>query len=276
MTEKSVCVTMVVKNRGWILPYTLGCLAKLDYPKELLSCFVVDDSSIDDTADILKAFKRKCRRQFGRGIDIVWRKDAVDDAKSARETRDKFSGWPHLASLRNVALEAARDSGADFQFSLDSDILVAPGILRGLLAHDRPHVAAMIFNDFINPESLLGGAPLGRSPNFGSLNPMGRCEPYRKYELDRLYPCAYTGAAYLVSRQVLESDARFAAHRSGEDISYSLAVQAAGFSCLCDTTSRCLHVMRPEILQGMICVYQNWFGVDVSKIGEDDGKSASD
>jgi len=145
MSDKRVAITAPMANRAWCLPYWLGCLTTLDYPRELLSVHIIDDGSTDATPAILKAFRAKYGKTFA-AVEIE-RQPWENPATSARDTQDRGDGYPRLAALRNMALEMAQASGAEYQLSIDADILVSPGLLRGLQAHGLPYVSSMIWND---------------------------------------------------------------------------------------------------------------------------------
>lgn len=259
-----IAITSIIKNRAWILPDFLACLAALDYPKDQLTCIFIDDASTDATPAILADFRARYGGAYA-GIEIIRHEDALDDATSARDTTDRGHGYPHLAALRNEALDAANACGADYQLSIDSDILAAPGLLAGLLARGLPYVASVIFND------LEGGANgiaintsiRNRITNAGGLFPNG-WRPMRDYEFNTLYPCGYSGAVYLVDRATLTSGARFGGEnpdplRSCEDYSYCWALQIRDIPRHIDTTLRAVHVMLPDYQQEARGVYYAWF-----------------
>jgi hypothetical protein len=206
---RRVAITSCIKNRAWCLPWWLGALAGLDYPPELLSFHLIDDASTDETPALLKAFRAKYRKRFA-DVEIVTKKDALDNATSARDTIDRKRGYIHLAALRNEALDLAIGSGAAYQLSIDSDILAGPGLLRGLMAHRLPYVSSLIFNDIDSDRRAIAlGVPLlGRVSNSGGLF-NGKWKHFTRYQLNHLYPCGYSGAVYLVDETVLQSDARF-------------------------------------------------------------------
>jgi len=262
-----IALTCIVKNRAWILPDYLACLLALDFPKDELTLIFIDDASTDGTIDILKAFKRKHEVEFA-GITLNLHKKGIDDATSARDTADRVKGYPHLAELRNEALDAANASGADYQFSVDSDILLSPGILSELMAHNLPYVASMIFNDGKHPFT----ANLGRVTNAGGLhNGMWRYMQVNSINQDRVLPCGYSGAVYLVNRDAMNSGARFGGENPDEkhnceDYSYCWALQIAEIDRYIDTKIRCVHVMMeghlPAAKGFFFAQFEKWpFGV---------------
>lgn len=252
-----ICLTAPVRNRAWMLPAFLGCIEAIDYPRERLGVIIYDDGSDDSTVEQLAEFKARCAGQFLH-LDVLFGSGGGVRATSSRDSSERQDGFPHLAQVRNELMKKAIELQFDGQFSVDSDVLVSPGCLSGLMSRDLPHVSAMIFNNW-------GSSTTGRTPSFGGLSPTGECRPYRGYELDRLYPCAYTGAVYLVMDNALRCGAQFAPHRSGEDIPYCLSLQRHGFSTVCDTTLRAVHVMEPRQFDFAAVLYSSLFESEVRR-----------
>ncbi|MHB9110962.1 MAG: glycosyltransferase family 2 protein [Armatimonadota bacterium] len=263
-----IAITSPVANRAWFLPWFLGCLAALEYPKDRLSLLFIDDGSTDETPKLLKAFKAKGRAY--QAVKIV-AKPYQNPATSARDTDDRKSGYPKLAALRNEALDWARETGADYQFSVDSDILVAPSILTRLIGHGLPYVASMIFNDF--GRGYIGDSLQNRVTNAGYLGHDGKWKQFSKYDLKKpvVRPCGYSGAVYLVDRATLDSGARFGgehpdmAHHC-EDYSYCWALQLLNIPRYLDEQRQAVHVTLPGRLQDALGAYVAWFGVFPEKL----------
>jgi len=271
MKQPRIAITTLVANRAWVLPWFLGCLAGLDHPKDRLSLLVIDDGSADETPAQLDVFRAQYEGSF-RKIDIL-RRDYPNPATSARNTDDRKEGYPKLASLRNLALDWAVEQKADYQFSIDSDILVAPGILTRLLSHGLPYVASMIWND-VTDRGYIGDNLENRVTNAGFLNHRGRWEQFRKYQLSKpvVRPCGYSGAVYLVDRATLDSGARFGGEHPDmdhhcEDYSYCWALQLLSIDRHIDEQRQAVHVMIPSRLQDALGAYVAWFGVFPEKLG---------
>jgi len=249
-------VTTVVKNRAWVLPYFLGCLGQLDWPAEDLSFYFLDDMSTDGTGALLRGFQTAYAERF-RAIVVEESGEQLDDATSARDTTDRPRGYPHLAALRNRALQSARDSDADYWLTIDSDILVVPSILRGLVDGHKNYLGSFIFNDSMG---AIGIPIKGRIPNTGFIDQTGNLRPFKTYEFGNIYPCGYTGAVALANREAIHSGAEFAQHKFGEDMPFCLQLQERGFPCHWDSTLRAVHVMESRLLPECLGVYLAWFG----------------
>lgn len=263
-----LAITSLIKNRAWCLPYFLGCIAHLQHPKDDTRIILLDDASTDGSTDLLRAWCTRAKKAGYASVDLIIKRDGIDHATSARDTTDRKAGYPHLAALRNEVVDTVLAYGCDWQLSIDSDILVSPGIVAGLMAHQLPYVSSIIFND-IDPACGTGRIAMGvpiinRYTNAGGLF-NGRWRAMSRYEFGRLYPCGYSGAVYLAGKAALDSGARFGAHGNigaacCEDYGYCVDLEAAGLPRHIDTTLRAVHLMVPACLQEGLGVFVAWFG----------------
>jgi cellulose synthase/poly-beta-1,6-N-acetylglucosamine synthase-like glycosyltransferase len=114
----TVCVAVPCWNEEKTLSATLDSLLALDYPKDKLSVFVVDDGSTDRTSEIAKAYA-----EVHPGTIVAMRKE---------------NGGKHTAV--NMALER---SAADYFGCLDADSFVAPHTLKTIIAYFDNHADVM-------------------------------------------------------------------------------------------------------------------------------------
>jgi cellulose synthase/poly-beta-1,6-N-acetylglucosamine synthase-like glycosyltransferase len=104
-----VTVQLPVYNERYVVERLIACVARLDYPKDLLQIQVLDDST-DDTREIAEAAIRECRAQ---GLDIE---------HCRRSDRRGFK-----AGALQAGLATAR---GEFLLILDADFLPHERILR--------------------------------------------------------------------------------------------------------------------------------------------------
>ncbi len=239
MSLPKILIGSPVRNRARWLPYYLDHLTKLDYPKELIEyCFVVNDS-VDESLRILQQFVADRPGQvwtwnLGQNED-----DRDDPVYRAQEI---LAG---LALLRNLLLDTAKASGADFLFSVDSDIMVPPDSLKKLVQNDKDICSALIYNDYhVNPEEL----ELGRFPNIMFKDDSGSICHYINYPENQLFEVDVTGAVYLIKRPVFDA-VRYGYHDQGEDIAFCEDAQRKGFKLWCDSRIFCQHIMTEEQLR---------------------------
>lgn len=110
-----------VKDRAWILPDWFAALESQGVDYEAL--FILSPSG-DDTEAVLKEHE----------ATILW-----DERPGRQLTEIDLHAWgasdqyEYMASMRNRLAAEAKARGADYFFSLDSDIILPPGGLSKLL-----------------------------------------------------------------------------------------------------------------------------------------------
>lgn len=224
-----------IRNRAWVLPYYLAALDRLEYPKELLSfCFILNDST-DESRELLLDFYDNHD-----SVTIMDINQGSPVDREDRQDRDKIYG--PLAEVRNLLISHAAIIGADYLFSVDSDIIVPPDTLTRLLAHQKDIVAALIYNDYhFNAHENYPN----RFPNI--MIHRNGLQSYRDYPLNSLFEVDVTGAVYLLSRDVCQQ-VRYGYHIEGEDVHFCHEAKGKGFSLWCDSSIFCQHIMTREQL----------------------------
>lgn len=233
-----------VRNRAWILPRYLEHLKELDYPPERVQyCFVINDCA-DHTAALLEEFAAeagiRARLIHADAAVPSYRLSFASAAPLSNKPdhgRGRYS-LPRLAALRNILLQEFLVSDCRYLFSVDSDILVPPRVLKGLLLNDCQVVSALVCN----------GHQLGDSGIYNILRRAGEnYEFIREFPRDRLFPVDCTGAAYLIRRDVIEDYGVFySAEKSGEDIGFCERAAGQGIRLYCDGRLECQHVMAEQ------------------------------
>lgn len=227
MTLPLVLIGCPVRNRARVLPAYLASLEALDYPPDRLRFAFVLNDSVDASEAMLRAFARQ------RPTALLHR-----DLGFPRWQRGHYS-YANLALLRNLLIEEALRSGADYLFSVDSDVLPPPHALRRLLDASRAIVGARVPNDLHLPGEHW-------RCNFLCADERGRLRHPRTFPPDALLPVDVVGAAVLIARPVLEAGCRYAPAPTGEDEGFCRQAKAAGFQPWVDTGLVCRHMMREE------------------------------
>lgn len=226
--NKKVMIGCPVRNRAWILPRYLDSLQKLQYPEEYIEyCFIINDST-DETLQILTRFAQE---QSSR-VRLV----TVNLGPARGHLRGEYS-FSRLACLRNRLLDEFLRSSCDYLFSLDSDILVSPFALTCLLEARCEIISALVCN----------GHEVGDSNLFNILrwNEQGQLLHLKEFPRNRIFPVDCTGAAYLISRRVIEScGVRYSAQWGAEDIGFCQGAREKGIKIYCDSRIECEHVMH--------------------------------
>ncbi|TMK39847.1 MAG: glycosyltransferase [Actinobacteria bacterium] len=137
--ELSVSVVVPTFERAEQLRRTLSALCALDYPAELLEIIVVDDGSMDDTPEALRAIEPGC--------------------PSVRYVRQSNLG---VATARN---RGARYANGDIVMFVDDDIVVPPHNVRQHLAARAEYGECIVSgHSEFSPElrAALHRTPFGR------------------------------------------------------------------------------------------------------------------
>ena len=265
-----LAIAALVHDRAWILPYWLQAIRNIDWPRRDIALIMLDDASVDDSLSILRAFAQAHADDYGK-ITILHNSYRFDSNRSSRDTQDREKLYAHLAGLRNQLISVCLDNQAGLQFSVDSDILVHPGIVKALAGHEVPYVSSVVIND--NSATFGGGLdyehPRGRHCNFApllqnitvkhedvELRAGGLLFRHRfDYPMNSLLQVGMSGACYLVNEQVLRSGARFGRHPFGEDAWYCLEINRRGFPVYVDTTLRSVHIMEPDQLAAGLTMF---------------------
>ncbi|MDD3852220.1 MAG: glycosyltransferase [Syntrophomonadaceae bacterium] len=213
-----------VRNRAWVLPYYLQAMNSLNYPREKLQyCFVLNNST-DHSQEILEGFART------NNTAIV-----ICNQEKPKGVQRGYYSFAHLASLRNILLSQFLQSGADYLFSVDSDILVSAHSLSRLIANNCDIVAMLVCN----------GHQIGDPGIYNILRQVDdRYEYIRDFPRDRVFPVDCTGAAYLIKRGVIAGGVRYSTDGGGEDIGFCQQSREMGFQLYCDGTLEAAHIMH--------------------------------
>ncbi len=247
-----IALTVPVKNRAPMLPEFLRCLAALEWPKHDLALLLINDGSTDESGALLRAYADAHAEEYG--VTRYWEFDtplapgaiSSRDVQSAEQRQQVFR---HLAFVRNFLLDAVTILECDAQFSVDSDIFIAPDTLRVLHDLALPYVAALVVND--NHAGTEYARWARRTVN-AAVYCQGGFLSDTTYPLESVIETGMSGACYLARREVVYSGARFAYHSFGEDAGYALQLRKRGIPLYVETTpGRAWHCMAPEHLDAV-------------------------
>lgn len=233
---ETVMIGCPIRNRAWVLPAYLMSLTQMDYDLSKLEfCFIINDCD-DQTPDILEQF---ALRLPGRVSLII---------NNQPHPGGHLRGWysfARLAYLRNLLLGEFLKSSCSYLFSVDSDILLPHRALSILLEDRCDVVSALVCN----------GHEIGDVMIYNLLNrdDSGNYRHLRDFPRNRLFPVDCTGAAYLITREVIaEAGVRYSADRRPEDISFCEKVRQSGRRIFCDSRIEGTHLMRENVVEGQL------------------------
>ncbi|HNQ19458.1 MAG TPA: hypothetical protein PKI46_00195 [Bacteroidales bacterium] len=247
-----IAITSLIKNRHWIIQDFLDKIIELDFDKKDIYLIFLNDFSIDNSIDILKEFKESFQDEYA-GIDIIENTKFFDNNVNSRILKDRNKLYEHLSYLRNLIIDKCVDIKADYQFSIDSDILVSNDILNHLLSFDKDYIASIILNDnhllpkfdytnllnrYINASADLSKVPIH----------------FKNYELNKLYKVQMSGACYLIKNNLFKY--KFENHRFGEDAGYCLNIQEDKYL---ETTIKAIHIMEERYLEDGLKAFKRCF-----------------
>ncbi|XP_078515346.1 procollagen galactosyltransferase 2 [Lissotriton helveticus] len=165
----TVLVALLARNAAHTLPYQLGALERLDYPKGRMAIWAATDHNVDNTTAVLKEWIKNVQKLYH---SVEWR--PMEEPKSySDEIGPKH--WPasrfaHVMKLRQAALKAAREKWADYILFVDADnFLTNPQTLKLLIAENKTIVAPMLDSRSLYSNFWCGITPQGyykRTPDY--------------------------------------------------------------------------------------------------------------
>uniref|UniRef100_A0A8C7M0Q4 Collagen beta(1-O)galactosyltransferase 2b n=1 Tax=Oncorhynchus mykiss TaxID=8022 RepID=A0A8C7M0Q4_ONCMY len=168
-TCPKIMIAILARNAAHSLPHYLGCIDRLDYPKERIAIWAATDHSVDNSTAMLREWLKQAQDQYHY---VEWR--PMEQPKSYTDEWGP-KHWPpsrfnHVMKLRQAALKAARERWADYILFADSDnLLTNPRILNLLMAENLTLVAPMLESRSLYSNFWCGITPQGyykRTPDY--------------------------------------------------------------------------------------------------------------
>ena len=148
---------------------------------------------------------------------------------SSRDVSDKQRFYKHFSQIRQSMLDHARSLNVDGALILDSDTLVGPDLLTGLLAQNKDVCGSICF---VTELWTSGTNPLQLNRHINAMNRViGSEDDYIHWFGYTGNACSrvnYVGGVYLLSKAVLDADIRYpeTPHRYGEDLYFCRQISA--------------------------------------------------
>ncbi|KAK7158764.1 hypothetical protein R3I94_005183 [Phoxinus phoxinus] len=145
LLKPKVVIAVLARNAEHSLPYFLGCIERLDYPKDRISIWAATDHNIDNTTAML--------HEWLSGVELLYHSvqlQTMEEEKSYYVDELGPKHWPEsrftrVMKLRQAALTSARAQWADYILFADSDnLLTNTQVLNHLIAENRTLVAPML------------------------------------------------------------------------------------------------------------------------------------
>lgn len=238
----TVSVGILVRNKAHSLPFFLGHLERLDYPKQRMHLYIKIDNTFDNSQSIIEEWLRKVRHLY-HAVDL----ELQDEEDTVTEPHWTEEHYRQLIRLRQKALERARSVWAEFFFSLDADvILLNKATLRHL-------VETSVASETSAQPTVILGPMLNCSSSevysnfWGEMTPAGYYRRSKNYfDIQRrktqgVIPVAMLHTAFLVNLRLTESQRlRYDPPPKGYDgpvddiIIFARSVQATGLNFYLD------------------------------------------
>ncbi|KAJ7986895.1 hypothetical protein DPEC_G00333140 [Dallia pectoralis] len=161
MQQPTVVIAIIARNAAHSLPYYLGALERLKYPKDRISVWAATDHNADNTTAILREWLTVMQKFYHY---VEWR--PMDYPTSyPGEVGPKYwsSGrYEYLMKLKQAALNFAKQRWADYILYADTDnILTNPETLNLLIAEKKSVVAPMLDSQGAYSNYWCGITPQG-------------------------------------------------------------------------------------------------------------------
>ncbi|XP_016327210.1 procollagen galactosyltransferase 2 [Sinocyclocheilus anshuiensis] len=169
LLKPKVMIAILARNSAHSLPYYLGCIDRLDYPKDRIAIWAATDHNVDNTTSMLREWLKNRQSRYHY---VEWR-----PMEEPRSYTDEWgpkhwapSRFNHVMKLRQAALKAARERWADYILFVDSDnLLTNPRLLDLMMAENFTLVAPMLDSRSLYSNFWCGITPQGyykRTPDY--------------------------------------------------------------------------------------------------------------
>lgn len=224
----NIVVGCPIKNRAFVFPswleYVQAAFIEIGVRPQYV--FEYGDSD-DETLEMLQLFRYA----------------PLDDVHEKYLQMEEQHDWIderyiEMAEIRNNLLRKVRAIAPDYFLSLDSDILIAPGVLPNLLetiqTRDCEAVGGKLYMQSVGQFCPSYGIFQNQAGSFGRPDGEG------------VWPCDVIMAMKLMSPAAYNVD--YVGHFQGEDVGWSHACRLARVKFYWDGRITSKHIMRPAML----------------------------
>ena len=141
----SILIPIFVRNKAHALPYFLGGIEELNYPKSRIRIWFVTDHNEDDSLEMLKHWMKVWETSYNEiRLEIRDpRKGEYDDTETVLSWSPKR--YAHTLKLKQEALNKARKMWVDYVFFIDADnIITHQELLSVLIKRNKLVVGPML------------------------------------------------------------------------------------------------------------------------------------
>ncbi|XP_012945461.1 procollagen galactosyltransferase 1 [Aplysia californica] len=144
----TVLIATLVRNKEHSLPWFLGLIERLDYPKDRIALWIQSDHNVDNSTAILRewlAAVSKLYHSVEVGIDDKQR-GYTDEESPCEWTEKRFS---NVIKHRQKALKHARKIWADYLFMIDADVTLENDRTLQILMEENKLVIGPMLNSSV-------------------------------------------------------------------------------------------------------------------------------
>ncbi|XP_076000821.1 procollagen galactosyltransferase 2-like [Genypterus blacodes] len=190
--KPTVLITILARNVEHSLPFFLGCIDRLEYPKDRISIWAASDHNVDNSTALLQEWIKGVQHLYH---SVEWR---PTEQPSSYADEEGPKHWPntrftHVMKLKQAALRAARQLWADYILFVDSDnLLTNRRVLSEMIAENLTLVAPMLESRSLYSNFWCGMTNQGyyrRTPEY---------IPIRKWNRPGCSPVPMVHSAYLL------------------------------------------------------------------------------
>ncbi|XP_064163078.1 procollagen galactosyltransferase 2 [Anguilla rostrata] len=161
MQPPTVVIAIIARNAAHSLPYYLGALERLDYPKDRISIWAATDHNVDNTTAILREWLTIMQRFYHY---VEWRPmDKPTSYPGEMGPKHWTNGrYEYVMKLKQAALNFAKKRWADYILYADTDnILTNPKTLSLMVAENKSVIAPMLDSQTAYSNYWCGITPQG-------------------------------------------------------------------------------------------------------------------
>uniref|UniRef100_A0A915KWE6 Uncharacterized protein n=1 Tax=Romanomermis culicivorax TaxID=13658 RepID=A0A915KWE6_ROMCU len=202
----TILICVLARNKAHTLPYFLGSLEDLDYPKDRISLFIRTDHNIDDTRAILDRWVDAVG-EFYHKIDYKIDQEILEGGY--KNERGPFDWSPperhnHVIKLKQEALQAAKNQWADYIIYIDCDVFFTKKRVLQALISTRQSVVSPFLTGPTNEDFSFANFEIKEeNPDSSSkFDFIFQREQPDIYRVDKVKSCVLIDLLTLKSRQI--------------------------------------------------------------------------
>ncbi|KAJ8339021.1 hypothetical protein SKAU_G00358070 [Synaphobranchus kaupii] len=161
MQPPTVVIAIIARNAAHSLPYYLGALERLDYPKDRITIWAATDHNTDNTTAVLREWLTSMQKFYHY---VEWRPMEKPTSYPGEMGPKHWTNGRHeyVMKLKQAVLKFAKKRWADYLLYADTDnILTNPETLNLLVAENKSVIAPMLDSQTAYSNYWCGITPQG-------------------------------------------------------------------------------------------------------------------